>query len=186
MQAVPALLAGRDILAAAPTGSGKTAAYCIPLISKLADGASGQGVRALVIAPTRELADQIHRELLRLSTGLGRRLKTCLLKKSHIAAAAAKQDASALSRFDVVVSTPMRLLFLMRAGGVDLSTVRTVVLDEVDKLFEVEHGGGLGETGGGTEGDEGGDEVGRSSFLTQMDEILAQCSAADVQRCLFR
>lgn len=172
MQAIPALLQGRDVLAAAPTGSGKTAAYSLPLISKLAATPKTSDVRALIIAPTRELADQIHREILHLSGG--RQLKLCVLKKAIISSAAAQQDTSVLARFDVVISTPMRLLHVLRNELIDLSGVNTVILDEVDKLFELD---------GHTEDSEEGGT--RSSFLAQVDEILSRCTAAALQRCLF-
>ena len=105
MQAIPIMLGNRDILASAPTGSGKTAAFLIPVLSKL--GAPQKaGIRALLLAPTKELAEQIHREALRLCTG--RRLKISLLKKVTAAAAGSQKDA--LSGVDLLVATPMRLL----------------------------------------------------------------------------
>ena len=176
MQAIPALLLNRDVLAAAPTGSGKTAAYSLPLLSKLAADGTTPGVKALVLAPTRELADQIHRELLRLSEG--RRFKMCLLKRSLIASAMTRQEKSFLSKFEVVVTTPMRLLYVLRNDIMDLSRVSTIVLDEVDKLFEVD-----GEAPDNE--DEKAENSTRSSFLVQIDEILAACTNDHIQRCLF-
>lgn len=89
MQAVPLMLAQRDVLVAAPTGSGKTAAFTLPILSKVAELSkkSRKGIQALMLAPTRELAEQIHREAVRLSAG--KRLKICVLKKSIAAAALA-------------------------------------------------------------------------------------------------
>lgn len=81
MQAIPCLLDGRDVLASAPTGSGKTAAYSIPLLSNLIQS-DNVGVRALVLSPTKELSDQIHREMMRLCEG--KRFKICNLKKTLI------------------------------------------------------------------------------------------------------
>eukprot|EP00605_Chrysophyceae_sp_TOSAG23-4_P001324 GSChrysophyteH1.ASY1.ANO1.1441.1 assembled CDS len=75
MQAIPCLLSGRDVLGAAPTGSGKTASFVLPALSLVK-----QGVKVLILAPTKELSEQIYRETLRLSSG--RRLKICLLKRS--------------------------------------------------------------------------------------------------------
>ena len=175
MQAIPALLQSRDVLAAAPTGSGKTAAFALPLLSKLAASGSSDGVKALVLAPTRELADQIYRELTRLAEG--RRVKMCLLKRSLIAAATTKQEKAFLAKFEVVVSTPMRLLYVLRHELIDLSQVMTIILDEVDKLFEVD-----GET---QETEETSEDTSRSSFLVQSDEILAACTNENIQRCLF-
>ena len=185
MQAIPALLAGRDVLAAAPTGSGKTAAYLIPVLSAL-KSAQKRGIRAIILAPTRELAEQIHREANRLC--VGRRIRCGLLKKSNAAQAMAQSDGSVLGVYDVLISTPMRLLYLCRQkGGVDLSAVKMVVLDEADRLFELSSGGG----GGGDqheeeeENEEEEDSNTRSSFLSQVDEILSKCPSSGVQRALF-
>lgn len=84
MQAIPALIQGRDILASAPTGSGKTASYLIPVLSRLNERTSSNknGIRVLLLAPTKELADQIFRELLRLTTGFSKNFKICNLKKN--------------------------------------------------------------------------------------------------------
>lgn len=80
MQSIPIMLNKRDILAAAPTGSGKTASYVIPVLSRLAKPLVNNGVRALLLAPTKELADQIFHEIQRL--GHGKKFKICNLKKN--------------------------------------------------------------------------------------------------------
>lgn len=80
MQSIPVLLSRRDILAAAPTGSGKTASYVIPVLSRLMKPETNHGVRALLLAPTKELADQIFHEVQRL--GHGKKFKVCNLKKN--------------------------------------------------------------------------------------------------------
>lgn len=83
MQAIPSMLLGRDVLATAPTGSGKTAAFAIPILANL--GAPGQerGIRAIVLSPTRELSVQIHAEFNRLSKG--RKFHIVLLSKATAA-----------------------------------------------------------------------------------------------------
>lgn len=174
MQAVPILLAGRDLLAAAPTGSGKTAAFVMPMILRLAAQAEGDtrgnGVRGVLLAPTRELAAQIHRDVVRLSRG--RKIRACLLTKAgtvKTAAAAGVHSKNALSGYDIVVTTPMRIVALLREGVVSLANVKMVVLDEADKLFETDIAGG------------GSDKA----FVGQVDEVLAACSHRDVQRALF-
>lgn len=174
MQAVPVLVAGRDLLAAAPTGSGKTAAFVMPMILRIGghEGVEtgGSGVRGILLAPTRELAAQIHRDVVRLSRG--RKLRVCLLTKAGAAKAAAATGIDrkdALSAYDIVVTTPMRLVALIRDGAVSLSSVKMVVLDEADKLFDA------GTASGGTD----------EAFVGQVDEILAACSHRDVQRTLF-
>ncbi|CAM9453478.1 unnamed protein product [Hapterophycus canaliculatus] len=173
MQAVPILVAGRDLLAAAPTGSGKTAAFVLPMILNLglkrAD-AQASGVQGILLAPTRELAAQIHRDVVRLSRG--RKLRVCLLTKAGAAKAAAANGTDskkALSEYDIVVSTPMRLVALVRDGAVSLASVEMVVLDEADKLFDA------GTAGGGSD----------KAFVGQVDEVLAACSHQNVQRALF-
>jgi len=215
MQAIPALLAGRDLLAAAPTGSGKTAAFVIPALSivsevlqahwssKDKDGGtttasssssssdnkkSTSGVKALLLAPTRELAEQIHREAVRLCAG--RRVRITLLKKATNSSSQAKQDKSAYASYDVVVSTPLRLVALLREGSLSLDHVRVVCLDEADKLFELKKHGHSAQYDGEEEDEEddgegdGGKRT-RSSFLAQVDEILAACPQKGVRRALF-
>ena len=207
MQAIPTLLGGRDVLAAAPTGSGKTAAFVIPALSSVATakfGGKGKNkneekkVRGLLLAPTRELAEQIHREAERLCEG--KRLKIYLLKKNTVNGGHMSQsgDKSAFKAYDIIVSTPMRLLGLVRAGALDLSGVRFIALDEADKLFEVNRGAGKADAQGEGKGsdsdsddhsEEEEDEALReqhSAFLNQVDEILAECPRdGTVQRALF-
>jgi len=179
MQAVPVQLKGRDILAAAPTGSGKTAAFLLPILASLrppVKQSSSKNLQALVLAPTRELAEQIHREAAFLGTG--RRLGIKILNKSIMSQALTASDqggGGALGKAALLIATPMRLLVLVRAKAVDLSTVEVVVMDEVDKLFELD----------GTEEEGLPGEPVRSSFLSQVDEILAECTHASLRRGLF-
>jgi len=198
MQAIPAMLSGRDVLAAAPTGSGKTAAFVVPVLSRVSSilfgsesSSSGvknkkkskekMGIKALLLAPTRELVEQIHREAVRLCTG--KRIKISLLKKSTSSMAQSKQDKSAFLSYDVLVSTPMRLVSLIRAGAIDLNNVEIIALDEADKLLELNDRNST--TGGDDETNEDLQDDSRSSFLTQVDEILAACPSTGVQRALF-
>ncbi|NWQ82771.1 DDX52 helicase, partial [Columbina picui] len=85
MQAIPVMLHGRELLASAPTGSGKTLAFCVPLLAHLKQPRN-KGFRALIISPTRELASQTHRELVKLAEGTGFRIHMI-----HKAAEAAKK-----------------------------------------------------------------------------------------------
>jgi len=209
MQAIPALLAGRDLLAAAPTGSGKTAAFVIPALSIVSEvlqsiggtstkesssgnksnSNSNSGVKALLLAPTRELAEQIHREAVRLCAG--RRMRITLLKKATNSSTQAKQDKSAFASYDVLVSTPLRLVTLLREGSLSLDHVRVVCLDEADKLFELKKHGHSAKYDGEEDMEEEDDGEGdggkrtRSSFLAQVDEILAACPQKNVRRALF-
>ena len=95
MQAVPSMMARRDVVACAPTGSGKTAAFAIPLIAQLG-GPKRAGLRAIIVAPTQELAAQTYREVLKLSQGLS--LAVCVLTKKLAATAASASRGQALRR----------------------------------------------------------------------------------------
>ena len=178
MQAVPIQLSGRDVLAAAPTGSGKTAAFLLPVLANLKPAKACAGLQALVLAPTRELAEQIHREAAFLAAG--RKLGIKVLNKTIMNQAldasnnAGGGGGGVLNRASLLITTPMRLLVLLRAKAVDLSTVEVVIMDEVDKLFELE----------GADEEVPGEPV-RSSFLSQVDEILAACSHISLRRSLF-
>lgn len=200
MQSIPVLLANRDILAAAPTGSGKTASYVIPTLSKLSKSSSksGSGVRALLLSPTKELADQIFREVQRLSEG--RKIKSCVLKKK-LMKMAEDHGQKVFQKYDLLIATPLRLLTLVRSNSIDLSQVEIVVLDEADRLLDLQSA--PRERNQQQQSDEEDEEDGdeeeedeenpdkesskreRSAFLSQVDEILAQCPATGVQRALF-
>ncbi|MBN3304895.1 DDX52 helicase, partial [Amia calva] len=119
MQAIPLMLHNREILACAPTGSGKTVAFCLPILAALRKPVN-KGFRALVIAPTRELASQTHRELVRLSEGLGFRVH--MIDKG--AEAAKKFGPKSAKKYDILVTTPNRLIYLLNQDppSVDLSS----------------------------------------------------------------
>jgi len=137
-QAIPLVLAGHDLLAGAQTGTGKTAAFTLPLLQRLSEGqpTAGQfgtrGIRALVLTPTRELASQVE-ESVRVygkyldvrSTvifgGVGMNPQINRIKKG----------------VDVLVATPGRLLDLQQQGFTDFSTVEFVVLDEADRMLDM-------------------------------------------------
>ena len=181
MQAVPLLLGGREVLACAPTGSGKTAAFLVPLLQKLGGGRR-QGIRAVAIAPTQELARQTHREMLKLCAGSG--IQACVLSKKLAAAATSHAEHGGAARgtaggaedagggassaalgvwrkYDAMVCTPLRLVSLLRKGVLSLKNVSYLALDEADKLLEL-------------------------GFLEQVDEILATVAGnAGIQRALF-
>mmetsp|Transcript_12502 Transcript_12502/g.24243 ORF Transcript_12502/g.24243 Transcript_12502/m.24243 type:complete len:655 (+) Transcript_12502:240-2204(+) len=127
METLPALLAGRDILGCAPTGSGKTASFLLPMIMRFQNRhGHSRGPQALVIAPTRELAAQILREFEKLAQNV-KGVRGALLRKG----------TKTPEKFDMVVTTPERLASMVAEKEVDLSTVHYLVLDEADKLFEM-------------------------------------------------
>ncbi|RUP31133.1 MAG: DEAD/DEAH box helicase [Curvibacter sp.] len=137
-QAIPAVLEGHDLLAGAQTGTGKTAAFTLPLLHKLSLGnrasnrTGGVGIRALVLTPTRELAAQVEESVrdygkyLQLSSavifgGVGMNPQISTLKRG----------------VDILVATPGRLLDLQQQGHLDLSTVEILVLDEADHMLDM-------------------------------------------------
>ncbi len=129
--ALPAILAGRDVLAQAPTGSGKTAAFGLGLLQKLDAGAIR--TQALVLCPTRELADQVAKEIRRLASGIPN-VKLSLLVGGL---ALGPQLASLEHPPHVVVGTPGRVQELLRKGALDLRAVSSLVLDEADRMLDM-------------------------------------------------
>ncbi|MBK5276260.1 MAG: ATP-dependent RNA helicase DbpA [Desulfuromonadales bacterium] len=128
---LPLILAGKDVIAKAKTGSGKTAAFGIGLLTDL--DISSTLVQALVLCPTRELADQVSRELRRLArfTDNIRILTLCG------GVPFGPQSGSLEHGAHVVVGTPGRLLDHLRRGTLDLSALRTLVLDEADRMLDM-------------------------------------------------
>lgn len=133
-EAIPPLLAGRDVLGQAATGTGKTAAFALPLLQRIgaSDGNRGPRVRGLVLVPTRELAMQVAEAVHRYGKGLG----TCVLPV--YGGQSIQQQLRALKRgVDVIVATPGRALDHIRRGSLSLTDVRVVVLDEADEMLDM-------------------------------------------------
>ncbi|MDQ3250567.1 MAG: DEAD/DEAH box helicase, partial [Chloroflexota bacterium] len=130
-QTIPPGLAGRDILGLAQTGTGKTAAFVLPILQRLMTGPRGR-IRALIVAPTRELAEQIHE----MSTALGK--KTGLRSITIYGGVGMGPQIHALrGRAEIVVACPGRLLDHMNQGTIDLRAVEVLVLDESDRMFDM-------------------------------------------------
>eukprot|EP00871_Galdieria_phlegrea_P005342 jgi/Galph1/5809/GphlegSOOS_G4522.1 len=155
-QVIPCMLADMQVLACAATGSGKTLAFVIPLIAKLLRDTDRQtqSIRkpyALILEPTKELAIQTNRVVQRLVMKLNIRC-SCLIKK---------QSSSNDNLYvDMIVATPYSMLMIMNENRVDLSSLKQVVIDEADKLFE-------------------------EQFLQQIDGILAHCQSFSINKHLF-
>ncbi|CAH1179452.1 unnamed protein product [Phaedon cochleariae] len=149
-QAIPIMLEGRQILACAPTGSGKTAAFLVPIIQALGMP-QRQGFRALILCPTRELAKQTHRECVRLSEGRGFRIHVI----SKIKRALTQYGSNSSQKYDILVTTPNRLCFLLKQDppALSLKNIQWLIVDEADKLFE----------------------SGNRGFREQLSEILKSC-----------
>ncbi|KAI9059579.1 P-loop containing nucleoside triphosphate hydrolase protein [Trametes sanguinea] len=158
---IPILMEHRDLAAISPTGTGKTLSYLLPVMSALGAPAAssksdtGTGVRALILAPTRELAHQIHNECLKLAQG--RKWRIVLFSK---ATAATLKDKQVRDKVDLIISTPLRLVASLQAGHLELNNVRHIVLDEADRMLDAE-------------------------FLEQVQEVIAACTHPDVQKAVF-
>ena len=132
-QAIPVALAGRDVLGIAQTGTGKTAAFTLPMVDRLANGfAKARMPRALVLAPTRELADQVAESFAKYAKGT--KLSWALL----IGGVSMGDQVSALDKgVDVLIATPGRLLDLFDRGKVLLTGVQIMVVDEADRMLDM-------------------------------------------------
>ncbi|MCK5768922.1 DEAD/DEAH box helicase [Algiphilus sp.] len=134
-RAIPEILAGRDLIACAQTGTGKTAAFVLPLLQRLSSEPAPSGARtprALVLAPTRELAAQIAASARASGAGLNVR------NLAVFGGVSPRPQSQALARgIDLLVATPGRLLDLHAQGAVKLSAVRHVVLDEADRMLDM-------------------------------------------------
>ena len=129
-QAIPVILSGRDVIGSAETGTGKTAAFLLPIIQKLSES-SRPGVRVLVLAPTRELALQIKKNYGELN-----RVKQ---NRSVIAIGGAniRKQIEELRKATLLIATPGRLLDLSERGAVNLSMIEVLVLDEADRMLDM-------------------------------------------------
>ncbi|KAH9947966.1 P-loop containing nucleoside triphosphate hydrolase protein [Amylocystis lapponica] len=159
---IPILLESRDLAAISPTGTGKTLSYLLPIMSLLGAPISstrtdvGAGVRAIVLAPTRELAHQIHNECLKLAQG--RKWRIVLFSKataSTLADRTARDKVGAHHHQHASASG-----FALQGGNLELHNVRHVVLDEADRMLD-------------------------SEFLSQVQEVVASCTHPDVQKAVF-
>ncbi len=134
-QAIPAVLAGRDVMAAAQTGTGKTAGFALPLLQRLVmDGVqvASNSVRALVLVPTRELAEQVHESVRTYGGGLP--LRTMV---AYGGVSINPQMMRLRKGVDLMVATPGRLLDLQRQNAVRFDQVQALVLDEADRMLDL-------------------------------------------------
>ena len=137
-EAIPAVLAGRDLLGGAQTGTGKTAAFILPMLQRLSTGEraknkfGGVAIRALVLTPTRELAAQVEES----ARVYGKHLS--LTSTVIFGGVGMNPQISAMKRgVDILVATPGRLLDLQQQGFLDLSGVQMLVLDEADRMLDM-------------------------------------------------
>ncbi len=130
MKAIPEVMKGRDVMGLAQTGTGKTAAFALPVLERLAKGPRGV-IRALVVAPTRELAEQTHGAF----QTLGR--QTRLQSASVYGGVGIAPQIRALKNADIVAGCPGRLLDHINRRTIDLSRLEVLILDEADQMFDM-------------------------------------------------
>lgn len=129
-QAIPLVLAGKDVMGLAQTGTGKTAAFVLPILERLLSGRRG-ATRALIVVPTRELAEQIHEAIMHLGGKTG-------LKSSPIyGGVAIGPQIRAAGRADIIVACPGRLLDHLSRKTVNFAALEILVLDEADHMFDM-------------------------------------------------
>lgn len=134
-KAIPHLLKGSDVFGTAQTGTGKTAAFAIPILQRLYAGQADRktaGIRALVLAPTRELAIQISESFTDYSKGL--KLRHMVI---YGGVSQNPQTATLRKGIDILIATPGRLLDLMNQGFIRLDTVEFFILDEADRMLDM-------------------------------------------------
>lgn len=135
-QAIPMLLEGRDVLGLAQTGTGKTAAFALPLLAMLSEEPASSGRRApsaLVLAPTRELAQQVAEAFETYAAGLS----GCRVVSVYGGAPYPPQTRALRAGVDIVVGTPGRVMDHMRKGALDVSQLKMLVLDEADEMLRM-------------------------------------------------
>ena len=134
-EVIPAILKGRDVLGIAPTGSGKTAGYVLPLLMNLAGETITRNRHAdiLVLVPTRELAEQVSDVFKLFSASVSGKIKTLAI----YGGVSANVQMMKLQGVNVLIATPGRLLDLIGSNAVHLSSISTLVLDEADKMLNL-------------------------------------------------
>lgn len=130
-QTIPPILHGKDVLGLAQTGTGKTAAFVLPILERLMKGPRGK-LRTLILAPTRELAEQTHTAIAQLGRRTGLRSITV-----YGGVSAQPQIRGLRNGVDIVVACPGRLLDLYGQKAIDLSNIEILVLDEADQMFDM-------------------------------------------------
>src|SRR5216117_873309 len=134
-KAIPAVLRGRDVIGIAQTGTGKTAAFVLPILQRLSTHGSKmgrRGLRALIVAPTRELVVQIEENVRKYARHLRIRIATV-----YGGVGEQPQIAALRAGTEIVIATPGRLIDLMGQGHVDFSLLEVAVLDEADRMLDM-------------------------------------------------
>ncbi len=134
-EAIPAILAGRDVMGIAKTGSGKTASFVAPIIHQLASQplAKHRQPTVLVLVPTRELAEQVQQVFVDFAPAISERL----ICRAVYGGVSINRQMQAVSRVNVLVATPGRLIDLVGKNAIKLDKISTLVIDEADKLLNL-------------------------------------------------
>jgi len=142
-EAIPAILQGLDVVGSAQTGSGKTAAFALPMLQRLAEapGQAHRRTRGLILVPTRELAAQVGESIVSLAKYLPQRVKVAVVFGG---VSINPQMMNLRGGADIIVATPGRLLDLIDHNALTLASVCTLVLDEADRLLDLGFGEELG------------------------------------------
>lgn len=130
--AIPHILQGRDVIGSAQTGTGKTAAYALPILHRLGGHRKGAAPRCLILGPTRELAAQVEEQF--ITYGKHCEPKCCLI---HGGVPYGRQREELAAGADVVIATPGRLLDHLQQKTFDLASIEVLVLDEVDRMLDM-------------------------------------------------
>ncbi|MEM9024729.1 MAG: DEAD/DEAH box helicase, partial [Bacteroidota bacterium] len=133
-EAIPIILGNHDLIGCAQTGTGKTAAFIVPVIHKLTQS-PGKGIKCLAIAPTRELAQQIDQQVDGLGYFTG--IRSAAVYGGNQPAEFRLQKQAILEGADIVISTPGRLISHLNLGYVDLSSLEVLILDEADRMLDM-------------------------------------------------
>ena len=135
-QAIPIILEGKDLIAVAQTGTGKTAAFLLPVLNKLSEGKHPEdAINCVIMSPTRELAQQIDMQFEGFSYFLP--ISTTVVYGGGDGAGWDQQKKGLLMGADVVIATPGRLLSHIANSGIDLSQVSYFILDEADRMLDM-------------------------------------------------
>lgn len=133
-EAIPLILAGKDLIACAQTGTGKTAAFMLPLLHKILD-LPADGINTLILVPTRELAIQIDQQVEAMGYYLN--VKSIAVYGGNNGMGWVQQKQALTKGADIIIATPGRLIAQMQMGGLDFSKIQHLVLDEADRMLDM-------------------------------------------------
>lgn len=168
MQAIPALLDGRDLIGIAPTGSGKTLAFLLPILAQLRRGERSEDIQVFVISPTCELSSQTYHTFVNLqqAVSMDKPVRMFLLDKSSTKKLKNRKP-------EILFATPFALVKQIQKGNIDASHVQFLVLDEADRLFSTERRS------------KDTDVSSLRHYVSQLDAIAAACTNKDLVKALF-